>query len=108
MELNNRGQRDRLRRWSSPTIYRHTCKRFTPLINASDANGLPPSPQLRLTVHIVHRRSAGIPPADGIGPRSDGREVTVRPLREDIAELIANLGVQVDLGDGRDDLVAWV
>lgn len=61
----------------------------------------------RLTVHIVHRPRAGVAAADGVRPRRDGSEVAARLRREDMAQRLLHLGVEVDLGDSRDDFVAW-
>jgi hypothetical protein len=61
----------------------------------------------RLTVDIVHLRGTGVPASDSVGPSGNGREVAMRGLGEDTAEFVPDLGVQVDLSDSGNNLVAW-
>lgn len=58
------------------------------------------------TIDIVHGGTSRIVTLDLICPCSNGREMALGLSREDVTELLLDVGVQVDLGNGRDDLVA--
>lgn len=59
-----------------------------------------------LTIDIVHSPCTGIPAPNLVCPSRNWREVTSRFGREDGAELGSYGWMEMDLGDGRDDLVA--